>query len=105
MGVTGILVDEGDEAALAEAMTWMYANQDAARQMGEAGRERVATHFAAPAWNALLEQRLLGLLERRAHGSADCLAMIFRAGSAGSRAGDALTPGANRPEQDQSNFR
>jgi colanic acid/amylovoran/stewartan biosynthesis glycosyltransferase WcaL/AmsK/CpsK len=56
--ITGKLVDEGDEAAAAEAMTWMMANRSAAQRMGQAGRKRLEAGFDASDWNALLEQRL-----------------------------------------------
>ncbi len=57
-GVTGRLLDEGDEAGLAAAMAWMAANRPAAAQMGRAGRERLQAGFTAGCWNGLLEQRL-----------------------------------------------
>lgn len=58
-GVTGRLVDEGDEAALAAAMSWMFDDRDAAAKMGQAGRERLEAGFTAAHWNALLGRRLL----------------------------------------------
>ena len=57
-GVTGHLLDEGDEAGLAAAMAWMVANRQAAAQMGQAGRARLKAGFTAKHWNTLLEQRL-----------------------------------------------
>ncbi len=60
-GVTGQLVEEGDEVDLAAAMAWMVANRPAAARMGQAGRARLETGLTAENWNALLEQRLLDL--------------------------------------------
>ena len=58
LGVTGHLLDEGDEAGLSAAMAWMVANRQAAAQMGQAGRARLKAGFTAKHWNTLLEQRL-----------------------------------------------
>lgn len=57
-GVTGNLLEEGDEAGLAAAMAWMVANRQAAVQMGQAGRARLEAGFTANYWNTKLEQRL-----------------------------------------------
>lgn len=45
-GITGYLVDAGDEAALAEAMTDVLQNPEKAERMGDAGQERVARKFS-----------------------------------------------------------
>jgi starch synthase len=45
-GETGWLVEPGDPAALARALHGALAEPERARQMGEAGRRRVAAHFA-----------------------------------------------------------
>jgi glycosyltransferase involved in cell wall biosynthesis len=44
-GITGILVPMGDAAGMAEALTYLLANPEAAAQMGRNGRARVAAHF------------------------------------------------------------
>lgn len=44
-GVTGILVDPDDPAALASAITVLLSDPDRARAMGEAGRVRVQENF------------------------------------------------------------
>lgn len=44
-GVTGILVDPGDEHALAEAVIQLAADDGARTDMGRRGREHVAAHF------------------------------------------------------------
>jgi glycosyltransferase involved in cell wall biosynthesis len=44
-GETGILVPVGDIAALASALDHMISDPDAARRLGRAGRDRVATVF------------------------------------------------------------
>ncbi|MFJ4555440.1 glycogen synthase [Streptomyces massasporeus] len=51
-GTTGVLVQPGDafEAGLARAMDTVLGDQDAARRMGEAGRERAVGEFG---WDAV----------------------------------------------------
>ncbi len=44
-GVTGLLVPMGDEHAMAHAIERLLLDPDAARRMGEAGRERVQDRF------------------------------------------------------------
>jgi glycosyltransferase involved in cell wall biosynthesis len=46
-GVTGLLVPPRDPAALAEAIAVLLGDKPRRRQMGAAGRERVARHFSA----------------------------------------------------------
>jgi glycosyltransferase involved in cell wall biosynthesis len=46
-GQTGLLVETRSPQALAEAMLTIYQNPPLARQMGEAGRQRVEEHFDA----------------------------------------------------------
>ncbi|HLW76306.1 MAG TPA: glycosyltransferase [Bryobacteraceae bacterium] len=55
-GVTGILVPPKDSASLAHAMCDLLANPERARQMGEAGKRRVADRFAV--------DRAVGEIER-----------------------------------------
>lgn len=65
-GGTGLLVPPGDAHALAEALSWMIENPDAAARMGEAGRARV---LARHDWEGLVdrtEETLLGALGRDA---------------------------------------
>jgi sugar transferase (PEP-CTERM/EpsH1 system associated) len=45
-GRTGILVDFGDEAALAHALGGLIADPSRARRVGEAGRERVESRYS-----------------------------------------------------------
>ena len=44
-GRTGLLVDPGDEAALAEALLGLLSDRERARQMSEAGRQQVEARF------------------------------------------------------------
>lgn len=44
-GVTGLLVDPTDEAAIADAIAELLTNPDRARRLGEQGRERVLRDF------------------------------------------------------------
>ncbi len=44
--VTGLLFPMGDEKALADALVWLLANPELAREMGAAGHERVLSHFS-----------------------------------------------------------
>jgi glycosyltransferase involved in cell wall biosynthesis len=48
-GVSGFVVRPNDPAALADRLSWFFANPDAARRMGAAGRKRVLEHFTWPA--------------------------------------------------------
>lgn len=43
-GGYGLLVQKGDVNALAEAMAWVLDNPEAAKRMGQRGRERMATY-------------------------------------------------------------
>lgn len=47
-GVCGLLVEPDDEAGLAEAITSLLTDRDAAEAMGAAGHERVRTEYLAP---------------------------------------------------------
>ena len=49
-GGTGYLIPLGDAHACADAMIWLCRDPDAARQMGEAGRERVLAKFSQSAF-------------------------------------------------------
>jgi glycosyltransferase involved in cell wall biosynthesis len=61
-GVTGLLVPEGDAAALARTIERLMDNADLARKLAEAGRESAATRFdcrrMAAAYEALIDEML-----------------------------------------------
>lgn len=63
-GVTGLLVPPHDPAALAYAITSLLRDPDLRREMGRAGRERVADHFTVERrveqTEQLYEQLLIG---------------------------------------------
>ena len=44
-GTTGLLVEEGDVAGLAQALALMCCDPQLAKQLGLAGRARVMSHF------------------------------------------------------------
>lgn len=54
-GETGLLVEPGDDAALAEALIRLLADPDEARRMGQAARERVEAQFT---WARVAERFL-----------------------------------------------
>ncbi len=54
-GETGLIVDPGDPAALAEAMKKVLADASTARAMGAAGRKRAEQVFSRDAWLAAHE--------------------------------------------------
>jgi glycosyltransferase involved in cell wall biosynthesis len=60
-GITGHLVERGDVDALARIMGAMLAAPDRAREMGHAGRQRVAAEFTWAHASARLEEVLLGI--------------------------------------------
>jgi len=76
-GVTGILVQPGDAAALADAIRGYLRDPTLARRHGEAGRARMLRDFQpekiwealAARYDSLLAKRHLPLLERRAAGT------------------------------------
>ena len=53
-GVEGLVVPQGDAAALADAMTALSADRDRARAMGRAGRERAVRAFDRRAYRDAL---------------------------------------------------
>lgn len=55
-GVTGLLVEPRNPAALAAAMLWVTENRSPARAMGAAGRTRVEEHFSERAMVAKYAQ-------------------------------------------------
>jgi glycosyltransferase involved in cell wall biosynthesis len=63
-GVNGLLVDPGDEAALAAAIERMLADPEAARRMGEAARDRRRREFTVD----LMVRRFEALYERLSNG-------------------------------------
>ncbi|WP_243362026.1 glycosyltransferase family 4 protein [Fundidesulfovibrio terrae] len=61
-GVTGLVADTAEDYA--QAMAWLWRNPDAARRMGEAGREKAARLYRVQVVTRQLEEiysRLLGL--------------------------------------------
>jgi glycosyltransferase involved in cell wall biosynthesis len=64
-GVHGLLVESGDDAALAAAIRRMLADPDAARRMGEAARDRRRHEFTVE----LMVRRFEALYERLAQGA------------------------------------
>jgi glycosyltransferase involved in cell wall biosynthesis len=63
-GLTGLLFDSGDEAALSEAMSLLLASPDEARRLGEAGREYVRSRFDLRVMAGAYEQHYRDLLAR-----------------------------------------
>ncbi|WP_083291107.1 glycosyltransferase family 4 protein [Corynebacterium sp. HMSC11E11] len=59
-GVTGVVVDGRDIAALARAITAICAKPERARQMGEEGRRHVVTHWTWEVMGARLRRILAG---------------------------------------------
>jgi glycosyltransferase involved in cell wall biosynthesis len=57
-GVTGFLVPSGDTSALAEKMTRILEDPDAAEAMGKAGLRRVSTEFG---WSRVADAIIRGL--------------------------------------------
>ena len=60
-GETGLLVEPGDRAGLADALRTLAADPERARAMGRAGRERVAERFT---WKAVTTRMLAAMRER-----------------------------------------
>jgi glycosyltransferase involved in cell wall biosynthesis len=58
-GVTGVLVPPHDPAALAAALGRVLADPDAARRMGQAGRDHLQREFSYDAFVTQLEQEVL----------------------------------------------
>jgi L-malate glycosyltransferase len=63
-GVTGLLVDAGDPAALARSVDLFLENPELARRCGEAGRARVREYFSDARMVRDTEQFYAGLLAR-----------------------------------------
>ena len=63
-GTTGVLVPPRDPAALARAIGLVLADPELAGRLGEAGRQRVARHFALERVVRQTEALYVGLLER-----------------------------------------
>lgn len=59
-GVSGLLVEPEDDDALAEALARILGDQELARRLGDAGRQRVLKEFT---WKAVAE-RFVGALDR-----------------------------------------
>ncbi|MEO1567740.1 MAG: glycosyltransferase [Pseudomonadota bacterium] len=58
-GETGYLVDEGDDAALADRLSKLLANPDQTRRMGEAGRALALDQFNLTKQSKCLEDHLM----------------------------------------------
>lgn len=63
-GETGYLVDEGDEAALADRLARMLTDRDRTAKMGQAGREFALSDFNLQTQSRKLESYLLDLAEK-----------------------------------------
>jgi phosphatidylinositol alpha-1,6-mannosyltransferase len=63
-GETGLLVNAGDLKGLQEALTRLLTDDTLATQLGEAGRERLETHFSVDAFNSRFHLSLTRLLEK-----------------------------------------
>lgn len=63
-GVTGYLVDEGDEAALADRLARMLTDKDRTMRMGEEGREFALSDFNLQKQSKKLEGYLLNLAKK-----------------------------------------
>jgi len=61
-GLTGLLFDSGDEAALSEAMSRLLVDPDEARRLGDAGREYVRSQFDLRVMAETYEQHYIDLL-------------------------------------------
>jgi len=60
-GETGYLVDEGDDAALADRLGRLIADEAATRAMGEAGRQFALSDFNLSVQSRRLEEHLMGV--------------------------------------------
>jgi colanic acid/amylovoran biosynthesis glycosyltransferase len=65
-GVTGLLVEEKDVHALADAMRCVARDRNLARRMGQAGREKVERDLNLDYWNDMLAERIVRLAQRQA---------------------------------------
>ncbi|MGB3625504.1 MAG: glycosyltransferase [Henriciella sp.] len=63
-GVTGYLVDEGDEAALADRLARMLTDKDRTKQMGEEGRNFALSDFNLQKQSKTLEAYLIDLAKK-----------------------------------------
>ena len=61
-GITGTLVEPGDDAALAQAVIDLLADPERARQLGEAGRARVQETLN---WTAFTREMMIAWEQRR----------------------------------------
>lgn len=64
-GETGLLVEQNDTSAMADAMTALARDPDLRRRLGAAGRLRVVEHFATESQVRKLERVLLDAVEAR----------------------------------------
>ena len=68
-GETGLLVPAGDPVALAEALAQLAHDPPRARQLGEAGRQRLRAHFSIEKMVGDTELLYRELLEPRGRAS------------------------------------
>jgi glycosyltransferase involved in cell wall biosynthesis len=64
-GVTGFLVQQGDDAAFASALRRLLDDDSFARRMGAAGRDRISEHFDARKTTQQLLDVLIEARDRR----------------------------------------
>jgi len=64
-GVTGLLVEPADSAALADAIVRLLHDRQLAAHLGRAARERIADHFSVKRMVCATEDLYVGLLERK----------------------------------------
>lgn len=64
-GETGILVEIEDVSSLADALRWIATHPEAAREMGERGREVVRERFSESAYRENVTRMVLGAMEKR----------------------------------------
>jgi glycosyltransferase involved in cell wall biosynthesis len=69
-GVTGLLVENGDDQAAAEKILSLLDDPARARRMGQAARHRVEERFSAERTMGELVRMYDGLLEGRRQGAA-----------------------------------
>jgi len=87
-GENGLLVDPEDASSVAEALVTLLSNREAARQMGEAGKEWVQRHYSY----GIFREQLRQILDVYTHGTPGVLdmppvAQTLKASSAGPVAG------------------
>ena len=64
-GVTGTLVPHGNAERLADALQFLFANPDRAREMGAHGKDRVEKNFSFEQFQLRLARILDGVLAQQ----------------------------------------